>query len=159
MLLLIRISNIIGKFRGKSIKWDYACTHAKSLQLCPTLCNPIDGNATRLLCPQDSLGENTGVGCHFPLQSEIIIPHDLRFKKKFTSSLKTKQNKNSKPHKTDSAERNGILEGKLTSKINSAKKRYFLNKQIFFSHLIISKNNITWLFNALFWSENLSKYK
>ena len=107
----------------------YTCMHAKSLQSCPTLCNPIDGNPTRLLCPQDSLGKNTGVGCHFLLQSEIIIPHNLRFKKKFTSSLKTnktKQKQNSKPHKTDSAERNGILEDKLTSKINSAKKRYFL---------------------------------
>ena len=33
---------------------------AKSLQLCPTLCDPIDG--------RDSLGKNTGVGCHFLLQ-------------------------------------------------------------------------------------------
>ena len=36
---------------------------AKSLQLCLTLCNP-----TRLPCPRDSLGKNTGVGCHFLLQ-------------------------------------------------------------------------------------------
>ena len=89
-MLLIRISNIIGKFWGKSIKWDYACMHAcqiasvmsdsvqphvrqphqvplstgfsrqeywsglpfpspkwdytttKSLQSCPTLCDPMD---------------------------------------------------------------------------------------------------------------------
>ena len=34
---------------------------AKSLQLCPALCDPMD----RLLCPWDSLGKNTGVGCHF----------------------------------------------------------------------------------------------
>ena len=27
---------------------------------------------TRLLCPQDSLGKNTGVGCHFLLQSSPI---------------------------------------------------------------------------------------
>ena len=33
---------------------------AKSLQLCPTLCDPRDG--------RDSLGKNTGVGCHFLLQ-------------------------------------------------------------------------------------------
>ena len=46
----------------------YMCAAAKSLQSCPTLCDPIDGSPTRLLCPWDSLGKNTGVGCHFPLQ-------------------------------------------------------------------------------------------
>ena len=38
---------------------------AKSLQSCPTLCKPVD---CRLLCPGDSPGKNTGVGCHFLLQ-------------------------------------------------------------------------------------------
>ena len=40
---------------------------AKSLQSCPTLCDPIDSShqAPR---PWDSLGKNTGVGCHFLLQ-------------------------------------------------------------------------------------------
>ena len=38
-------------------------------QLCPTLCDPIDGRkSTRLPRPWDSLGKNTGVGCHFLLQ-------------------------------------------------------------------------------------------
>ena len=36
---------------------------AKSLQSCPTLCDP-----TRLPHPWDSLGKNTGVGCYFLLQ-------------------------------------------------------------------------------------------
>ena len=40
---------------------------AKSLQSCPTLCDPIDGS-TRLSHPWDSPGKNTGVGCHFLLQ-------------------------------------------------------------------------------------------
>ena len=35
----------------------------KSLQSCPTLCDPI-----RLPCPWDSPCKNTGVGCHFLLQ-------------------------------------------------------------------------------------------
>jgi len=39
---------------------------AKSLQSCPTLCDPIDG--TRLPRPWDSPGKNTRVGCHFLLQ-------------------------------------------------------------------------------------------
>ena len=82
---------------------------AKLLQLCPTLCDPIDGSPsgssvsgilqartlewvaisfssvvsdsvrpygrqpTRLLCPQDSLGKNTGVDCHFLLQCQILL--------------------------------------------------------------------------------------
>ena len=41
---------------------------AKSLQLCPTLCDPIDVSPTRLSHPWDSPGKNTGVACHFLLQ-------------------------------------------------------------------------------------------
>ena len=43
---------------------------AKSLQSCPTLCDPTDWTMqpTRLPCPWDSPGKNTGVGCHFLLQ-------------------------------------------------------------------------------------------
>ena len=37
--------------------------HAKSLQSCSTLCD-----SRRLLCPWNSPGKNTGVGCHFLLQ-------------------------------------------------------------------------------------------
>ena len=40
---------------------------AKSLQSCPTLCDPID-QPTRLPRPWNSPGKNTGVGCHFLLQ-------------------------------------------------------------------------------------------
>ena len=40
---------------------------AKSCQLCPTLCDPIDGSPPGSR-PWDSLGKNTGVGCHFLLQ-------------------------------------------------------------------------------------------
>ena len=40
---------------------------AKSRQLCPTLCDPIDGGPPGSH-PWDSPGENTGVGCHFLLQ-------------------------------------------------------------------------------------------
>ena len=41
---------------------------AKSLQLCPTLCDPIDGIPPGPAGPWDSLGKNAGVGCHFLLQ-------------------------------------------------------------------------------------------
>ena len=40
---------------------------AKSLQSCPTLCDPIDGSPPGS-CPWDSPGKNTRVGCHFLLQ-------------------------------------------------------------------------------------------
>ena len=47
-----------------------AAAAAKSLQSCPTLCDPIDGSppGTRLPCSWDSPGKNTGVGCHVLLQ-------------------------------------------------------------------------------------------
>ena len=41
---------------------------AKSLQSCPTLCNPIGRQPTRLPHLWDSRGKNTGVACHFLLQ-------------------------------------------------------------------------------------------
>ena len=45
-----------------------AAAAAKSLQSCPTV-QPHRGQLTRLPGPWDSLGNNTGVGCHFLLQS------------------------------------------------------------------------------------------
>ena len=41
---------------------------AKALQSCQTLCDPRRQQPTRLLCPWDSPGKNTGLGCHFLLQ-------------------------------------------------------------------------------------------
>ena len=40
---------------------------AKSLQSCPTLCNPINSSPPGY-CPWDSPSKNTGAGCHFLLQ-------------------------------------------------------------------------------------------
>ena len=37
-------------------------------QLCPTLCNAMDCSLPGSSNPWDFPGENTGVGCHFPLQ-------------------------------------------------------------------------------------------
>ena len=45
-----------------------AAAAAKSLQSCPTLCDPIDGSPPGLPHPWDSPGKSTGVGCHFLLQ-------------------------------------------------------------------------------------------
>ena len=45
-----------------------AAAAAKSLQLCLTLYDPIDGSLPGSPRPWDSPGKNTGVGCHFLLQ-------------------------------------------------------------------------------------------
>ena len=67
-------SFVHGIFQARVLEWgaiafsekEAAAAAAKSLQSCPTLCDPID--STRLPCPWDSPGKNTGVGCHFLLQ-------------------------------------------------------------------------------------------
>ena len=54
--------------------WDYARdlpVSAKLPQWCSTLCDSI-WYATRLLCPWDSPGKNTGVGCYWLLQGIFL---------------------------------------------------------------------------------------
>ena len=45
-----------------------AAAAAKSLQSCPTLCDPIDSRPPGSPVPGILQGKNTGVGCHFLLQ-------------------------------------------------------------------------------------------
>ena len=52
----------------QSMEGWVAAAAAKSLQLCPILCDPIDGSPPGSPIPWDSPGKNTGVGCHFLLQ-------------------------------------------------------------------------------------------
>ena len=52
----------------RAILTSSAAATAKSLQLCPTLRDPIDRQPTGLPRSWDSLGKNTGLGCHFLLQ-------------------------------------------------------------------------------------------
>jgi len=47
-----------------------ACVHAQSLQSCPPLSDPMESE--RPLCPWDSPGKNTGVGCHLLLQGIFL---------------------------------------------------------------------------------------
>ena len=68
---------MLGKIEGRRrrgqqrMRWLECITGhaaaAKLLQSCLTL-RPLRWQPTRLLCPWDSLGKNTGVGCHFLLQ-------------------------------------------------------------------------------------------
>ena len=50
------------------LKAGAAATAAKSLQLCSTLCDPIDGSPPGSPIPGITPGKNAGVGCHFLLQ-------------------------------------------------------------------------------------------
>ena len=65
-------SSVSGILQARILEWvaisfSNTCIHAKSLQLFPTV-RPHEqqpGPMDRLFCPQDSLGKNTGVSCHF----------------------------------------------------------------------------------------------
>ena len=57
------------------IFWKTTITEANGIrvcvlvaQSCPALCDSMDYQPARLLCPQNSPGKNTGVGYHFLLQ-------------------------------------------------------------------------------------------
>ena len=57
VILLIIVNNYV----------HYAAAAAKSLQSCPTLCDPIDGSPPGSPIPCPCPGKDTGVGCHFLL--------------------------------------------------------------------------------------------
>ena len=52
------------------------CTPARSLQSCLTLCEAMDYSPPSSSNPWDSLGKDTGVGCHALLQG-ILPTHGL----------------------------------------------------------------------------------
>ena len=59
------ITDSIDVSLSELLEWGWTgrpATAAKSFQLCPTLCDPIDGSLIRLPHPWDSPGKNTGVG-------------------------------------------------------------------------------------------------
>ena len=68
---IITFSRFLLRYSTKKGSFLAAATAAKSLQSCPTLCDPIDGSP-RGSHPWDSPGKNTGVGCHFLLQCRKV---------------------------------------------------------------------------------------
>ena len=71
-------SSVPGILQAKILEWvaisfSNAGMHAKLLQSCPTL-RLYGQQPTSHLCPQDSLGKNTGVPCHFLLQISSPSP-------------------------------------------------------------------------------------
>ena len=67
LLLLPPIPPSFRVFSNESTLCMLLSAATKSLQSCPTL-RPQRRQPTRLACPWDSPGKNTGVGCHFLLQ-------------------------------------------------------------------------------------------
>ena len=75
--ILININFILQLFKAKLLEFCMPLfhlrvyMHVKSLQLCLTLCDPVE--TARFLCPWDSPGKNTGVVCRTPLQGIFLI--------------------------------------------------------------------------------------
>ena len=51
----------------------WGCCHCQVASVVPDSVQPHRRQPTRLLCPWDSPGKNTGVGCHFLLQVSLYI--------------------------------------------------------------------------------------
>ena len=81
---------------GPTYIWP-ACMHAKSLQSSPILWT-YELQPARLLCPWDSLGKNTGVGCHALLQrifkpwSPALQANSLLFELQGSTSIRVFSN-------------------------------------------------------------------
>ena len=58
----------VGKLQNSESVNVSTCLHAKSLQSCLTLCNPLDSSSPGSSVHGILQGKNTGVGCHALLQ-------------------------------------------------------------------------------------------
>jgi len=73
--LFLAFTFLCSKLKGKlhhyrnsiTFSFSYLCSVTPS---CPTLCDPIE--PTRLLCPWNFPGKNTGVSCHLLLQGIFL---------------------------------------------------------------------------------------
>ena len=59
-------------FKPWALFHQVACLCAKLLQSSLTLCDPMDHRPSRLLCPWDSPGKDTGLACHALLQGIFL---------------------------------------------------------------------------------------
>ena len=70
--ILLSVSLSFCLFLLFSMSHSFTCPCVCSVaQSCPTLCDPWN-IACQVLCPWDSLGKNTGVGCHALLQGIFL---------------------------------------------------------------------------------------
>ena len=70
-MMVLSFDGFPGGSDGKESTCNVRAAAAKSLQSCPTLCDPMDGSPWGSH-PWDSPGKNTGVGCHFLLQCRKV---------------------------------------------------------------------------------------
>ena len=61
-----------GKNTGMGCHFLFQCMKVKSLQLCPTLCDPIDGSLPGSSAHGIFPGKSTGVGCHCLLRDKML---------------------------------------------------------------------------------------
>ena len=67
--ILILSTHQLGPSEENHLSFGFlSCMHAKSPQLCLTLCNPMDCSLPGSSVHGDSPGKNSGVGCCFLLQ-------------------------------------------------------------------------------------------
>ena len=73
----LKALSICGKQREKVRSKPVSAAYELYVPVCSLspvrLCDPMDCSTSGPLCPWDSLGKNTGVGCHFIFQE--IFPH------------------------------------------------------------------------------------
>ena len=130
-----------------------AAAAAKSLQSCPTLCDPIGGSLSGFPHPWDSPGKNTGVSCHFLLQcmkvkseSEVaqlcltLWPHGLQP----TRLLR--------PWDFPGKSTSGATKTSYSSPLRQDPFEYFTNAQWIFSNLSLRNKHY---FNIVWGSENV----
>ena len=63
---------LLKSFAHFSLSFIEVCLHAKSLQSCLTLCNPMDHSLPGFSVQWDFSGKNTGIGCHVLLQGIFL---------------------------------------------------------------------------------------
>ena len=78
LIILFMMISLPNLYRGFSTNRGQA--ESCSLYICTRSCSVVSDSLrshglqpTRLLCPWDSPGKNTGVGCHFLLQGSFLI--------------------------------------------------------------------------------------
>ena len=106
--ILYQLSN---KGSPRILDWVAAAAAAKSLQSCPTLCDPMNCGPPGISVHGNSPGKNTGVGCHALLQGIFLtqgskpgLPHCRQILYHLSherspnklSSIKTNLNRNRK---------------------------------------------------------------
>ena len=109
----------------------YCISEVKVTQSCPTLFDSMDSRQpARLLCPQDSLGKNTGVGCHSLLQGSPNPEIEPRSPALQADSLPSEP-----PGKPQVLHKIKVIGAKIVQKKKNNYRKISDNRQIYFKTL------------------------